>query len=102
MNGSRGYEQGCELSSRYNSCYKDDYKRSRNNYYEGGDYNRGQKNEAIDLNHFYDGGDFKHPQRDIHNVEYGSPHYRINSPSEYRVYAQQNRRAKEMLTRNGL
>lgn len=112
MNGSKGCEQGSELSPRYDSYYKDDYKKSQDsirddphNYYDGGDYKQGKRNEAMDLNHFYDGGDFKYPQenmRDIHNVEYGSPHYKINSASGYRSFARQNRRAKEMQARNGL
>ncbi|KAL7739457.1 hypothetical protein ACLKA6_011322 [Drosophila palustris] len=115
MNGSQGYEQGSAmdiLKPRYDSYYKDDYKQSeervrgvRNNYYDGGDYEHGQKGEAIDLNHFYDGGDFKHPQenrRDSHNVDYGSQHYVANSASGYRSYARQTRRDREMLARNGL
>ncbi|XP_034472540.1 uncharacterized protein LOC117780211 [Drosophila innubila] len=115
MNGSKGYEQGSAMdtmSPRYDSYYKENYNRNEervrnvhSNYYDGGDYKHGQKNEAIDLNHFYDGGDFKHPRENLrnnHSVDYGSQHYVTNSASGYRSFARQNRRDREMQARNGL
>ncbi|KAH8377476.1 hypothetical protein KR093_005660 [Drosophila rubida] len=110
MNGGKGYQQGSAMDVMNpvyeSSYYKDNFKRS--DCYDGGDYNHGgHKSEPIDLNHFYDGGDFKHPSenmrdRDGHHSGYGSQHYFANSPSGYRSYARESRRAKEMLARNGL